>query len=393
MGSRRASRDGIGRESGAPLPGVRAHVPYQELFFADGVIPGTRESAARWDAIAEHIPADGVMLDVGSNSGYFTVRAALEHPGLAVVSLEAATGPSADQRAVLHSHGIRNVVQLQGSMSGGLAQEWATTCDLFDFTLLLAILHWVDDPRAVLEAMSKMSRSLIIEIPDARDEGAGGVTDWRSLWGADPVRWVADVTGRNADLLLRPGRHTSEQPSYLILVTGDVTRRPFRAYWGSEFAHPSGRDYEVGFKSGEGYVRIRGKNQERVRGVNLVNLMRLGRLVYPGAGLITAQVREAMTQSEGHPDPLPHNMLWGAEGVTLIDADDLRGAHSSRAASRAARRNIAAWGRGTSVRQYTPLSPRSWTYWRERLIAWVRLSAPPWLIIKLRSQQHRRARL
>jgi hypothetical protein len=154
-------------------------------------------------------------------------------------------------------------------------------------------------------------------------------------------------------------RHTSDIPSHLVMIAGPVARRPEIPYWGYDFGRRDGRTYEIAFDGRAERIAIRGQQVEYQPGVNLVNLMNLGRLVHPDADEWVAQADRVIAGAPGHGDPYPHNMLWGPSGLQLIDGDDLVVETPTRSASVSVRRNVKAWvaGRTTARSAYVAELP------------------------------------
>ena len=61
---------------------------YQDAFYPGAVSAGVRECARRWELIERFLPTSGMVLDVGSNLGYFGIRMALRSEQIGVVSIE-----------------------------------------------------------------------------------------------------------------------------------------------------------------------------------------------------------------------------------------------------------------------------------------------------------------
>jgi hypothetical protein len=299
----------------------RGMLRYQEAYLPDRIEPGERDCAERWELIAPYVPDSGIMVDVGSNLGYYGLRAIATKPDLAVVSIESDAAIAERQREIAASHDTDRLCLVLGRVDARLTGAWVRTCDWLDLTLLLSVLHWVDDPVAVLRDLSGMSGRIIAEVPDAADVGACGRSKVR-LWGQDPIAWFRSVTGRDVASLGRISRHTSEVPSHLLLVEGPVSRRPDRAYWDAVFPHPESNDYAIAFDGSQVDLSVRGRSVNHIPGINLVSLMKIGRLIYPGTRAFERAGERAIDASTGHGDPFPHNMLWSARGIDLIDADD-----------------------------------------------------------------------
>jgi hypothetical protein len=298
---------------------------YQDALWPTGTVHGERGCAERWAMLSPELPHDGILLDVGSNLGFYGISAVKEHPQLAVVSLEADGAIVAKQAEIAAANAVDRIVVLEGSLDARTAESWAATCDLVDCTLLLSIVHWFDDPARVLAALSTLSRRLVVELPDVWDTGACG-DEKRALWGTDPEGWLRSVTAREVRLIGRPSRHTSEVSSWMFVVEGPVERRPQLPYLGSRFQHPKGRDYRLSAGADGAHLWIRGVEQPWISGVNVANLAVLGRCRYPGRPRLQAWWEVARASAPGHLDPAPHNLMWGAGGFVLIDGDDLDGA-------------------------------------------------------------------
>jgi len=317
---------------------------YQDAYLPDRVEPGERDCAERWKLITPHLPRTGLVLDVGSNLGYYGLRAVQAEPQVAVISIEADPDIARRQRDIAATHGTDRLCLVQGRVDARLTADWARTCDWLDLTLLLSVLHWVDDPDRVLRHMASMSSRLILELPDGRDRACGRSKIRR--WGSDPVGWATAVTGRRVSTLGRVGRHTSDVDSHLLLVEGPTRRVPARPYWDAVFPHPEANDYRLDFDGGEVRLAIRGRPVVRHPGINLTSLMKLGRLLYPSAEILLAAGAQAIDAARAHGDPYPHNMLWSASGIELIDGDDQETATSRERAASVLERTLASWAAG-----------------------------------------------
>ena len=322
---------------------------YQEAIHVNGMEPGERDSSERWSAIAPHVPASGMILDIGSNLGFFGLRSTQLRPDVAVVSVEASASIAERQRQLLVEHQTSRICLVHGSLDAATAAEWAETCDWFELTLVLSVLHWMDDPGAVLRSLSSMSTKLIAEVPDVLDTGACGRLHLER-WGSDPVAWFSEQTGRQCTLLARISRHTSAVPSHLVLVEGPTARRPSRPYWGYSFDRAEGDGYRVATDGHSVSLSVRGAPVDYRPGVNLLSLMRLGTLLYPPRAYWLETAEAALRSSPGHGDPYPHNMIWTPTGIALIDEDDLHVERSLELATASFRRNLRDWERGRTLR-------------------------------------------
>jgi SAM-dependent methyltransferase len=331
---------------------------YQDALYRDETLAGERDCAQRWELIRPHVPARGMMLDLGSNLGYFSLRAVQTAGEVNVVSIESHAKIVARQREIVASHGSDRICVIHGQFNSAVANRWVETCDWFELTLLLSVLHWMDDPVPVVRQLSRMSARMIVELLDHRDAGACGqdiIAQWR-----DPVRWLSDASGRSCSILGTCKRHTSDHPSYLLLVEGPVQRRPTIPYWDYRYVHPRGNDYSFDFDGTNLKFNIRGNHVDYVPGINLLNLMKLGRLVWPPTDHWLKSGVEAMRASPNHFDPLPHNMLWTPYGIRLIDEEDEMGYARGPWARRLLKRSLNKWRRNRMAAEdaYVPHGPR-----------------------------------
>lgn len=320
---------------------------YQDAFLPDGVEPGERDCAERWELIAPYLPAEGLLLDVGSNLGYYGLRAVASAPRIAVISVESDAEIATRQRDLAVRHQTDRLCLVQGLFDSRTTAAWARTCDWIDLTLLLGVLHWFDDPAAVLRDLATMSSRLIVELPDAKDRACG--RSRINLWADDPAGWVGDVTGRQVVGLGRVARHTSAAMSHLLLIEGPVSRMPTRPYWDAVFPHPEANDYRLDFDGRDVKLEIRGKVVDRRPGINLVSLMKLGRLRHPDPSSFVVAGTRAIEAASGHGDPYPHNMLWSAAGIELIDSDDQHTDTAPPTAVAMLEQTIAAWAEGRTI--------------------------------------------
>lgn len=352
---------------------------YQDALWPNGTIQGERSSDERWQMVAPELPERGVLLDLGSNLGFYGISALRAHPGLALVSMEADPEIAAKQARIAAANGVDHALIVEGSLDAAKAERWAETCEMVDCCLLLSVVHWFDYPARVLAALSQLSRRLIVELPDASDTGACG-GDKRALWGGDPGGWLRSVTGREVRLVGRPARHTSEVRSWMFVVDGPVERTPARPYVGSDYHHPKGRGYRITADAEGTRLWVRGVERPWIPAINVANLAMLGRCRYPGGDRLRRWWDAALAAAPQHQDPAPHNLLWGADGMVLIDGDDLDGRIARP--DRQMRRFLRSWSRraGYDDRSLRRIGSGLWS----RMTRQVARSAPSPLKLVLR---------
>jgi SAM-dependent methyltransferase len=147
---------------------------YQDVVL-DGrtVRQGTRDCPGRWSLIAPHLAGCATLLDVGSNFGWFGLRACREWPRCVVASVEADERSAAVQRQVLASHDHRRVCLLTHRGGTRLARRFEDAGTRFDAALCLNVLHWIADHRAFVPALGRIARRIVVEHPHPDEAGSG----------------------------------------------------------------------------------------------------------------------------------------------------------------------------------------------------------------------------
>ena len=128
---------------------------YQDAFYPGAVSAGVRECARRWELIERFLPISGMVLDVGSNLGYFGIRMALRSEQIGVVSIESNQVNAEEQARIVRSHKLTRVCVLNAAFGSRVSSDWVRACDWFDMTMLLSIIHWFDDPAQVVRDLSR----------------------------------------------------------------------------------------------------------------------------------------------------------------------------------------------------------------------------------------------
>lgn len=251
---------------------------YQDaLFKGRPVSRGGRGCEERWELIRPHLPQRGLLLDVGSDLGYFPIRALLENPDLGAVSLEGNRESVDMQGAIARSHELSRLCVLQGMVNSVVSDSWRRGAhDRFDLTLLFSVIHWFDDPARVVADLFAMTDRLIVEMVDPRDVGACGHE--RTAAMGDPAQWLRATTGHDPVLLGRCARHTSDVPSHVLMVQ---------------------------------------RNTSAPSSVALTSLLKVGRLVWPDPDRLLQTVRAESRAAAVLPSVLDGNLEWTQRGIAL----------------------------------------------------------------------------
>lgn len=172
-----------------------------------------RDCAGRWRTIAPYLPVDGVLVDLGSAQGYFALRAAKEHPNLHVVSIEDDETAANHQREMVALMDLPNMRVVNERFDGTNLHAWGIGVDC---TLMLSVLHWLDDPEAAVRNIAGMSSSIIIEHPDVMDFEACNPVGRARI--GDILGFFIGLDIGDVEVIGRAKRHTSPFDSWVLRV-------------------------------------------------------------------------------------------------------------------------------------------------------------------------------
>jgi len=140
---------------------------YQNI---DGV---GRNCDDRWDVISKFITKkNSLVLDVGSAEGFFSKKIINVYDSK-VISIEGSDFVLGEQKNYCKYEIDNGLLDLHNIE---LNKE---TLDKFldkkyDYTLLLSVLHWCDEPDYILKKLSDISDTLFVELPDLNDKKSYG---------------------------------------------------------------------------------------------------------------------------------------------------------------------------------------------------------------------------
>ena len=126
-----------------------------------------RECEKRWEMLKPHIKHDSVIVDVGSDLGYFTSKIAEEFSDSLVISFEQAEHSSEIQKEVLSLKKLTNVVLCRHRVDLKTLIGMSISVEAIDTFLILSAFHHLplEETREHLAYISAISPELIIELP------------------------------------------------------------------------------------------------------------------------------------------------------------------------------------------------------------------------------------
>jgi len=128
----------------------------------------------RWDIISRFVKWDSntLSIDVGSAEGVFSKRI-VENTGGKVVSIEGSDYVYNEQlnycSKEIESHNIElhKIALNRDNIHQFLDKH-------YDYTLLMSVLHWCDEPDIILRSLSDVSEYIFVELPDLNDTKSYG---------------------------------------------------------------------------------------------------------------------------------------------------------------------------------------------------------------------------
>lgn len=229
---------------------------YQDVVIPGQVVRrGERDCEARWSLIEPHLPRAGVLLDAGSNFGWFGLRATSTRPDLLVLSAEADERSARVQQAILEANGASRIMLVTRRAGAKMLQRLATVHQRFDAVFCLSILHWMPDHCVFLQALAAQAQRIFFEYPDSRELGVGSkrirdeIGDFagylRSIFGQHTIRCLGTTPGlagsdfRRAIWMVEAHRSRFTTPPKPRLAADAVMSLapawPLRSWWRKEW--------------------------------------------------------------------------------------------------------------------------------------------------------------
>jgi hypothetical protein len=139
--------------------------PYQII----DKLGGWRDCNQRWKYMEKYITHNtkSVSLDVGSAEGYFSKQIQNKTKG-SVYSIEGSSYPYRRQLKYCSNEIKDRSINLINFYLNSSNVDFLTDRH-YNYTLLLSVLHWIDNPNYILQRLSKVSDYMFIEIPSLND--------------------------------------------------------------------------------------------------------------------------------------------------------------------------------------------------------------------------------
>jgi hypothetical protein len=178
-----------------------------------------RSCDERWDIIKEYTSnvKYNLSIDIGSAEGFYAKKLS-ETDIKNVLSVEGSDEPYKEQIIYCKDEIDDGEIKMYNL---ALTQE---TIDLFlnknyDVCLLLAVLHWCDNPDLILKKLSEVSEYTFIEIPDLDDTVAYGQEYLKRIKNdfGSTKNYIEMITDKKVIKEYRIGALTTNQRSLFIV--------------------------------------------------------------------------------------------------------------------------------------------------------------------------------
>lgn len=172
-----------------------------------------RDCAGRWRILEPHLPADGVLVDVGAAQGYFALRAAKTSHNLHVVALEEDNTAANHIQDMVTLLDLPNVRVINERFNGTNLHAWGIGVDC---TLLLSVIHWLDDPEVAVRNIAGMSSRILVEHPDVMDFEACNPVKRAGI--GDILAWFDRLDVGETTVIGRAKRHTGPFDAWMLRI-------------------------------------------------------------------------------------------------------------------------------------------------------------------------------
>jgi len=297
---------------------------YQDILVGGKVVyPGWRDCKSRWNAIKPHIQPGSIVMDLGSNAGYFSQRIAEEIKDSLVWSIEYVRARAELQRDMLLENQTPNVVLTTHKMDLISFLKIHNSVNRIDVVLALNVLEYFspNDLFAILDTLSRTAPALIVEFPGLEEKGAAACAGTlESIYPIDKylnkfytqVKKIGQTAASTDNNLTRDIYYCANSRIYLEKLTGYLTKD------GMEYG---GRRHTLGYDEKwvlDGNVDL----SESLPALNLCNLVYFN-LIYPDASELFPQIKKAYIEiSEKYgtiTDIHLRNVLYTSGGIRIID--------------------------------------------------------------------------
>jgi glycosyltransferase involved in cell wall biosynthesis len=295
---------------------------YQSIYVKGDLIrEGVRQNEwERLEVIKNHIKPGQTILDVGSNVGFFTIQLAKLFPNNVFLSVEKQPSYAKLQAELLKIEQLNNVIIVNSNISIDWLTQANQACTYFDVTLLLSVLHHMEDAEIFLVELSKISKSLVIEMPHPDESKVCGKQVLKDQLTLEKISQVKPYFNKlsyesdtHCDPALKRSFYYADSPNY--------TRESIFPY----ISYPLNPRKYILKHSEESIVLHKSHLNQDIQfipGVLLYDIAQIGQILYPVKENVINQIKkefEKIDKLENIADIRPWNILFTSQGLNLID--------------------------------------------------------------------------
>jgi hypothetical protein len=178
-----------------------------------------RDCNERWDIISEYLSGIqyNLAIDVGSAEGFYSKKLS-ENKIKNVVSIEGTFETYNIQKDYSYNEINSGSIKLLNLAMTEHSVELFTKKH-YDVCLLLAVLHWCDNPDLILKELSSVSNYTFIEIPDLNDTVAYGQEYLKRISNnfGTIKNYIETITDKKIKKEYRVGALTTNQRSLFVI--------------------------------------------------------------------------------------------------------------------------------------------------------------------------------
>lgn len=178
-----------------------------------------RDCNERWDIISKYINKIeyNLSIDIGSAEGFFSKRLSnskIEN----VISIEGTKETHDIQKKYCSNEIENNKIKLYNLAITEQSVELFTN-KKYDICLLLAVLHWCDNPDLILKELTNVSKYTFVEIPDLDDKVAYGQDYLKKISKtfSSTKDYIETITGKKVIDEYRVSALTTTQRSLFVI--------------------------------------------------------------------------------------------------------------------------------------------------------------------------------
>lgn len=295
---------------------------YQSIYLHGELIrEGVRANDfERLEVIKDYIKPKQTILDIGSNVGFFTINLAKLFPENIFVSIEKQYPYARLQQELIKLEGVNNIILIHSEVSTEWLYSAAQACTYFDVTLLLSVLHHIQDAEDFLTNLNQVSKSLIMELPHPDESRVCGKDVLKQQLTLEKISQVKPVfikmpyeATTHCDTDLKRSFYYAESPNY--------QRQSIFPYIGYPLQP---RSYILKADS-EGLVIHKSHLNQDIKaipGILISDVAQIGQVFMPSYETCLQKIEtefDRLEQLDNVADVRPWNILFTKDGLQFID--------------------------------------------------------------------------